>query len=70
MKKIITLISLSLIGFTSCKKEPNVCYECKDQSGNFLNEVCGKDEQDAFNKSGIIEGVHNINKFRERCHKK
>ena len=70
MKKSIFLISFVLLASTGCKKDSQACYECKDAVGNSLQEVCGKNEQDAFDNSGIIEGVHDINKFRERCHKK
>jgi len=70
MKKKFTLIGLIIVILISCKKETQVCYECRDGLGNYLQEVCGKDEQDAFNKSGMIEGVHDLNKFRERCHEK
>ena len=55
---------------TSCRKEGEVCYECRDAQGTYLNDVCGKDEQDAFDNSGIINGVHNINIFRQYCLKK
>ena len=69
MKRTLILTSVLII-FISCKKEGSVCYVCKDASGNYLQESCGKDEQDAFDNSGIIEGVHDINKFRQRCSKK
>ena len=70
MQKISLLISFSLLVLSGCKKESNVCYECRDALGNYLQEVCGKDEQDAFDNSGLIEGVHDINKFKQRCQKK
>ena len=70
MKKIFLILSLILFIVTGCKKEEEVCYECKDAAGNYLQESCGKDEQDAFDNSGVIEGVHDINKFRQRCGKK
>ena len=69
MKKTISLVSLLLVVLISCKKDA-VCYVCKDAAGNYLQESCGKDEQDAFDNSGLIEGVHDINKFRQRCSKK
>ena len=70
MKRIIFLLSLILLILTACKKDGEVCYECRDALGNYLQESCGKDEQDAFDNSGVIEGVHDINKFRQRCSKK
>ncbi|MEP7256578.1 MAG: hypothetical protein ABI666_12435 [Ferruginibacter sp.] len=70
MRKFIFLISLVLLTSTGCKKEGQVCYICSDALGNPLQETCGKNEQDAFDHSGLIEGVHDIDKFRQRCHKK
>jgi len=70
MKTKIFLLSFIFIMSTGCKKEIEVCYECRDSLGNYLQDVCGKDEQDAFDQSGVIEGVHDINKFRQRCQKK
>jgi len=70
MKKILLILFVILIVIQACKKEGDVCYECKDAQGNYLQDACGKDEQDAFDHSGIIEGVHDINKFRQRCTKK
>lgn len=71
MKKIIFTLAI-LFTLSSCKKD-NVnstqCWKCYDQQNNFLQESCGENEQDAFNKSGSIEGVHDISKFRQRCHK-
>ena len=72
MKKYIFLISFILLVSTGCKKDSNTpgCWQCKDALGNDLQEVCGDNEQDAFNKSGIIGGVHTIENFRTYCHKK
>ena len=70
MKKIILLLSFILFMSIACKKEGEVCYKCTDAFGNDLQVVCGKDEQDAFDHSGIIEGIHDINVFRQRCKKK
>ena len=72
MKKIIYLIIFVLLSSTGCKKTSDTsgCWQCKDAVGNDLQEVCGDNEQDAFNKSGIIGGVHTIESFRLYCHKK
>ena len=71
MKKIIVLISFVLLVSTGCKKSDTAgCWQCKDAVGSDLGEVCGNNEQDAFNKSGIIGGVHTIETFRIYCHKK
>jgi hypothetical protein len=72
MKKIIFLLSFILLILTACKKtnENQVCYECKDASGNYLETDCGKNEQEAFDKSGVIGGVHDITVFRQWCKKK
>ena len=68
MKKIFPGLFL-LIVFNSCKKD-TACYECTDPQGNDIGTVCGTDEQDAFNNSGIINGTHNIDNFRKYCKKK
>jgi uncharacterized lipoprotein NlpE involved in copper resistance len=72
MKKIIFAIGLILLVSIGCKKdsETSGCWQCEDASGNYLQEVCGDNEQDAFNKSGNIAGTHTIENFRTYCHKK
>jgi hypothetical protein len=70
MKKSLLLLFVILIAISACKKEGEVCYECIDAQGNYLQNVCGKNEQEAFDKSGVIGGVHDINVFRQYCKKK
>jgi hypothetical protein len=71
MRKLFILLSLILIISLGCKKNDTPgCWKCVDASGNYLQDVCGENEQDAFDKSGIIGGVHDINVFRQYCHKK
>ncbi|MBK7883027.1 MAG: hypothetical protein IPJ81_03845 [Chitinophagaceae bacterium] len=64
---LICIIALS----TSCKKtDTGGCWQCEDNQGNLLQSVCGDSEQDAFNKSGNVNGTHTIENFRQYCKKK
>lgn len=72
MKKIILLVSMCLLLF-SCKKEPPAvtpgCWTCIDNTGNMLHVICAENEQDAFDASGLINGVHTLQNFRNHCSK-
>ena len=63
------LICFFTISLISCKKETEVCYTCYDNLGNALQTNCGKNEQDAFDKSGVFMGVHTVENFRQYCKK-
>lgn len=70
MKRFFIILVLGIV-FCSCKKtDTSGCWECKDAAGNSLQTVCGDNEQEAFDKSGVIGGVHDINTFRQYCKKK
>lgn len=72
MKKIILLTSIGFLALTSCKKESNTdgCWECRDHIGNPLQTICAGSEQEAYDKSGAINGQHTIANFRQYCTKK
>lgn len=70
MKKTLLVLIIGLVTATSCKKDKIDCWDCYDYSGNLIQTSCGTSEQDAFNNSGNINGVHDINTFRQFCHKK
>ena len=69
----------SLLGFiciiatiVSCKKtdtDAAGCWQCYDNQGSQLGSYCGNSQEDAFNKSGNINGVHDISNYREFCPK-
>jgi len=64
---LLALVSLTV----SCKKtDESGCWECKDALGNPLQTICADNEQEAFDNSGTIGGTHDINTFRQYCHKK
>lgn len=61
---------LLIISLFSCKKtSAGGCWECNDNLGNPVGVYCGSDEQDAFDHSGTINGVHTLPNFQSHCHK-
>ena len=78
MKKIIlrsVIVAVMIANFTSCKKtNESGCWECKDASGNSLQEYCANNEDEAFNqaKGGSFNGVIITTKtqFLQACPKK
>ena len=78
MRKLLIFVLIS-VAVISCKKSSDnqasqVCYDCRDFSGNLLNSVCGSSEDDAYN---IAYGSHingdTINtkqKFIQNCPKR
>lgn len=70
MKKIIFLLMIVIMAISCNKADTGGCWECTDAQGNALETVCGSSEQEAFNNSGTIAGSHDINTFRQFCHKK
>lgn len=55
MKKITTSVLIALVMLSSCKKDTartsEVCYQCKDASGNNITKFCGSDESDAYQQA-------------------
>lgn len=70
MKKVFILLLSASLFTTSCKKEnTSGCWVCQDDIGNYLQTTCGDNEQDAFNKSGMLNGIHTYDNFKQHCHK-
>jgi len=70
MKKLILIMFVASLA-SGCKKaDTGGCWECKDAQGNPVNTICADSEQDAFNNSGNINGVHDLSTFRQYCQKK
>lgn len=70
----IVLLTIIISIFCSCKKDDaasnnTVCYTCYDDANNFVQLSCGANEQQAFEASAVINGVHTIENFRKHCRK-
>jgi hypothetical protein len=68
---LIGLISLVIFSMSSCTKDQagSGCWTCIDNTGTTLQVICAGSEQEAFEKSGLINGVHTIANFRNHCSK-
>lgn len=76
MKKYLLIVILS-IAFTSCKKDKEVCFVCKDVAGNAIAETCGTSADDARkNLTGTSNGVtytygsYPDSSFKKNCSQK